>query len=71
MNLTSSRSTLASSLKDFTRSSSIAIKRLYAGPRRERGIYEDCEGVSDSEEISPAWDEVGEGPNETVFLLYL
>ena len=64
------RGALASSLKDFTQSSSRAIKRLYAGPRREKGIYEDIDYESGEEPVAKL-DEVGEGPNETVFLIYL
>ncbi|KAK8854671.1 hypothetical protein IAR55_003410 [Kwoniella newhampshirensis] len=37
------RADLAASLKDFSMSSSRAIKRVYAGPRRRRGIYRDEE----------------------------
>lgn len=33
------RSKLATSLKEFTLSSSRAIKRVYAGPRRKKGVY--------------------------------
>ena len=65
------RNTLASSLTLFTQSSSRAIKRLYAGPRRERGVYEDSDSDSDDRESSRELDDVSSGPNETVFLIYL
>lgn len=39
INLPLIRSKLAISLKEFTLSSSRAIKRVYAGPRREKGVY--------------------------------
>ncbi|WVF67567.1 hypothetical protein IAT40_002325 [Kwoniella sp. CBS 6097] len=71
---------LATALADFSESSSRAIKRVYAGPRRARGVYEsdsdsDCafdpagDGAS---EVSNLQSEEGleEGPNETVFLVY-
>ena len=68
------RSELAKSLKNFNRASSRAIKRLYAGPRRAKGVYEDGDSSNDS---SSAEDEVVDledythGPNETVFFVYL
>ncbi|WVQ80167.1 hypothetical protein IAT38_002272 [Cryptococcus sp. DSM 104549] len=39
VDLTQIRANLAASLKDFTQSSSRAIKRVYAGPKRKRGVY--------------------------------
>ncbi|EIW68238.1 hypothetical protein TREMEDRAFT_32574, partial [Tremella mesenterica DSM 1558] len=70
MDLDATRSSLATSLKEFNKSSSRAIKRLYAGPRREKGIYEE-DGDSDSDDteiIDLA--ETAHGPNETVFFVY-
>jgi hypothetical protein len=61
-------SNLASSLETFTKSTSTAIKRLYAGPRRAKGIYHDS---SDSSDEGSDQEEHGQGPNETVFLIYL
>jgi len=69
------RGKTSNSLRDFNQSSSRAIKRLYAGPRRERGIYHhDSESGSASSEDdtdSSADDSQKAGPNETVFLIYL
>ncbi|OCF31531.1 hypothetical protein I316_06730 [Kwoniella heveanensis BCC8398] len=80
IDLPSIQENLATALADFSESSSGAIKRVYAGPRRARGVYEidsdsDCafdpagDGAS---EVSDLRDEEGleEGPNETVFLVY-
>ncbi|WVQ95062.1 hypothetical protein IAU59_002154 [Kwoniella sp. CBS 9459] len=71
---------LAKALADSSESSSRAIKRVYAGPRRAKGVYE---SDSDSEcAFDPAGDGASEvsdlrsvegqeeGPNETVFLVY-
>ncbi|WRT68516.1 uncharacterized protein IL334_005492 [Kwoniella shivajii] len=79
VNLVSIRENLAKSLKDFSTSSSRAIKRVYAGPQRKRGIYE-SDPDSDSSSISEtsSSEEDGDldkgnvigGPNETVFLVY-
>ncbi|WWC90598.1 uncharacterized protein L201_005534 [Kwoniella dendrophila CBS 6074] len=73
---------LAKSLKEFSLSSSRAIKRVYAGPKRRRGIYESDSSGNESpdsssedtaeEAIEEDFDQgnmVG-GPNETVFLVY-
>lgn len=43
------RTTLAEQIRTFTRSSSVAIKRLYAGPRRRKEIYQDSGDSSSSE----------------------
>ncbi|GFZ50881.1 hypothetical protein JCM24511_08639 [Saitozyma sp. JCM 24511] len=68
------RESLARSLKEFTRSSSTAIKRLYAGPRRAKGVYEDGSSSSGEEgddgDSVDELDELADGPNETVFLIY-
>nr|XP_018261601.1 uncharacterized protein I303_06041 [Kwoniella dejecticola CBS 10117]OBR83759.1 hypothetical protein I303_06041 [Kwoniella dejecticola CBS 10117] len=85
VDLSTIRENLARSLKDFSNSSSRAIKRVYAGPKRRRGIYESDSDSSDGESSgSPSDHErddkekdedldkgniVG-GPNETVFLVY-
>jgi hypothetical protein len=70
------RSALERSLKEFNDSATRAIKRLYAGPKREKGVYHDKDSGS-SESGSDSGDEGTEdldestGPNETVFLVYL
>ncbi|KAL7419460.1 hypothetical protein Q5752_006298 [Cryptotrichosporon argae] len=66
------RTTLAKALKEFTQSSSRAIKRVYAGPRRRTGVYEDGRADAGDSDDDASDGEVnnGEGPNETVFLLY-
>nr|XP_031864022.1 uncharacterized protein CI109_000666 [Kwoniella shandongensis]KAA5531094.1 hypothetical protein CI109_000666 [Kwoniella shandongensis] len=73
------RKNLAQSLNDFSQSSSRAIKRVYAGPRRRRGIYRDDSSGSDSgssdsgdslDHVGGEEDHVDGGPNETVFLIY-
>jgi hypothetical protein len=74
--LTRIRSELGTALKEFNKCSSTAIKRLYAGPRRAKGIYEDSGSDSSSEsgrdhEHAEIDAESFEGPNETVFLIYL
>jgi len=69
--LSSSRTALASSLKDFTQSSSRVIKQLYAGPKRERGLYEDSDDDTPVDATTPELGEMADGPNETVFLIYL
>lgn len=67
IDLIKTRHRLESSLATFSQSSSAAIKRLYAGPRREQGVYErDTE-----DEDLPAIGEIVDGPNETVFTIYL
>jgi hypothetical protein len=71
------RSALETSLKQFNESASRAIKRLYAGPKREKEIYDS--DSDDSDEVGTASDEdeptknldESTGPNETVFLVYL
>jgi hypothetical protein len=70
------RSALERSLKEFNDSATRAIKKLYAGPKREKGMYHDKDSGS-SESGSDSGDEGTEdldestGPNETVFLAYL
>ncbi len=67
VDLAATRERLRTSLVLFSQTSSSAIKRLYAGPRREQGVYE-----RDSEdEDLPALGEIIDGPNETVFSIYL
>lgn len=67
---------MATALTNFSRSSSRAIKSIYAGPRRRLGIYDsdhsDTETDSGSGSQSPNPErEGGDGPNEVVFLVYL
>ncbi|WVW85494.1 hypothetical protein I302_107532 [Kwoniella bestiolae CBS 10118] len=60
VNLVDIRENLAKSLKEFSNSSSRAIKRVYAGPKRRRGIYESDSDSSDddhSEDDSSSEDE--------------
>lgn len=76
-NLAEIRTALGTALQNFSRSSSRAIKRVYAGPRRRRGILPDKNGESSSssdEEGSgnhKAADDHSAGPNEVIFLVYL
>lgn len=71
------RHKLASSLRKFNVCSSRAIKRLYAGPRRQKGVYEHSIGSESEDEhdskssVSIDIEDHDEGPNETVFLIYL
>jgi hypothetical protein len=68
------RSALERSLKEFNDSATRAIKRLYAGPKREKGMYhgrEDGDSNSDSGDEGTEDLEESTGPNETVFLVYL
>ena len=71
------RQALATSLRAFTKCSSKAIKRLYAGPKRAKGVYEDTESEdSDVDDhldnhLTADLDGLHHGPNETVFLIYL
>lgn len=64
-------------MREFNDSATRAIKRLYAGPKREKGMYHDHDHDIDSDESSDSGDEGTEnldestGPNETVFLVYL
>jgi hypothetical protein len=73
LDLAGIRESLALALKEFNRSSSAAIKRLYAGPRRAKGVYEDGRDSSSDDEKDEVeeLDEVADGPNEAVFLIYL
>jgi hypothetical protein len=59
-------------LREFNDSATRAIKRLYAGPKREKGMYHDRED-SDSDSGDEGTEDLDEstGPNETVFLVYL
>lgn len=71
------RGALETSLKAFNESATRAIKRLYAGPKREKEVYDSDSDSDGSDEIE--WDEdegtqnldESTGPNETVFLVYL
>jgi len=66
------RNKLAASLRNFSKRSSIAIKLLYAGPKRAKGIYEDSDSSDDEPTIRRGVeDDSTDGPNETVFLIYL
>jgi hypothetical protein len=73
------RGALETSLKQFNESASRAIKRLYAGPKREKEIYDsdsdsdDSDGAETESEEDEATKNLDEstGPNETVFLVYL
>jgi hypothetical protein len=70
------RNALRTSLGQFNDSATRAIKRLYAGPKREKGMYHDSDSDEDSEdekEDGHATEDLDEstGPNETVFLVYL
>jgi hypothetical protein len=66
-------------LKQFNESASRAIKRLYAGPKREKEIYDSDSDSDASDEAGTGSDEdegtknldETTGPNETVFLVYL
>ena len=60
---------LSQTLQDFIKCSNRAIKRLYAGPRRERGILRDPSNDSDEDEPRDLGG-ILDGPNETVFLIY-
>ncbi|WVO14425.1 hypothetical protein L204_102058 [Cryptococcus depauperatus] len=71
IDLSSIRSSLVLSLKDFSRYSSRAIKRVYAGPRRKGGVYlkrrhEERTSVNDNDIISSSdEDEVNHIRDET------
>lgn len=77
------RAAVAGALQDFSKSSSRAIKRIYAGPRRRKGVYaSDSEGSSSSsgEEtegptlpaaVAAEVEEEDDGPNEVIFVVYL
>lgn len=74
-NLPELRANVATALTNFSRSSSRAIKSIYAGPRRRLGIY-DSDSDTDTDEGSnsqpPGLERDGDdGPNEVVFLVYL
>lgn len=64
VNIPRLRDRLSVALRDFNLSATRAIKRLYAGPKREKELHHDQ--TEDSEN-----GEGDEGPNETVFLVYL
>jgi len=66
------RSALEGSLREFSDSATRAIKRLYAGPKREKGMYHGRDD-SDSDSGDEGTEDLDEstGPNETVFLVYL
>jgi len=63
---------VAEALRTFSRSSSRAIKRVYAGPRRRKGVYGSDSSSSDEspEHSSDSDSDDDEGPNEVVFLVY-
>lgn len=66
------RMAVSVALRDFSKSSSSAIKRIYAGPRRRKGVYASDSSDSDSEDYMPTKQELEEeGPNEVIFLVYL
>lgn len=66
------RADVATALSNFSRSSSRAIKSIYAGPRRRLGIYDSDNSDSGSSKHSFEQFENGtDGPNEVVFLIYL
>lgn len=73
-NIPELRANVASALSNFSRSSSRAIKSIYAGPRRRLGIYDsdqsDSDSGSGSQSPNPERDGT-DGPNEVVFLVYL
>ncbi|WVQ72128.1 hypothetical protein IAR50_001673 [Cryptococcus sp. DSM 104548] len=54
INLSAIRANLSASLNDFSKYSSRAIKRIYAGPRKEREIY--AKSTSESDESSSSSD---------------
>lgn len=65
------RNGLSTALREFNQSATRAIKRLYAGPRREKEFLSSHDtGHERSPELETDEDQV-EGPNETVFLVYL
>ncbi|GMK57518.1 hypothetical protein CspeluHIS016_0403520 [Cutaneotrichosporon spelunceum] len=72
------RSAVAKALHDFSRSSGRAIKEIYAGPRRSKGIFdlETDSSSSDEEEEQrqplpiAGKDDDEDGPNEVIFLVY-
>jgi hypothetical protein len=69
------RQHLKTSLGEFNTSAGRAIKRLYAGPRRAKGYHHhSSSGSDDSQADVDAVERSGgkpDGPNETVFLIYL
>lgn len=71
------RMDVSAALGAFSKSSSTAIKRIYAGPRRRRGVYDsdgsDSEsGSDDLAHLAPPDNEFDDdGPNEVIFLVYL
>lgn len=70
IDLPDTRSKLNIALQTFSHTSSSAIKNLYAGPRREQGVYHNSREDSEDEDLPPLGDSL-DGPNETVFLMYL
>lgn len=75
-NIPELRANVASALTNFSRSSSRAIKSIYAGPRRRLGIYDSDHSDSDTDSGSGSQSpnqeqDAGDGPNEVVFLVYL
>ena len=70
VDLVGTKHALLDSLRRFNESSSSAIKQLYVGPRREQEVYENARDESGDRDL-PALDEIVDGPNEAVFLIYL
>lgn len=75
-NIPELRANVATALSNFSRSSSRAIKSIYAGPRRRLGIYDSDHSDTDTdggsgEHAPDAEQDANDGPNEVVFLVYL
>ncbi|BEI80670.1 hypothetical protein CcaverHIS002_0111990 [Cutaneotrichosporon cavernicola] len=73
------RAAVAEALSDFSRSSGRAIKRIYAGPRRRKGVYDSDNDSSSSDEgqepqhrtlLLSVNEDDDDGPNEVIFLVY-
>lgn len=70
------RMAVSKALADFSKSASTAIKRIYAGPRRRRGVYDSDSSDSAHEDVNMDAvlvqdGEEDDGPNEVIFLVYL
>jgi hypothetical protein len=63
IDLPDTRSKLNIALQTFSHTSSSAIKNLYAGPRREQGVYKNTREDSEDEDL-PALGESLDGPND-------
>lgn len=68
VNIPDLRDRLSLALRDFNSSATRAIKRLYAGPKRENGVHPNALGMDEGDLDK---EEADDGPNETVFLVYL